>query len=32
MAISDGPKDYTKKKGQFEGLECSLHVRTEVEY
>lgn len=30
MANSDGPKDYTKEKGQFEGLECSLHVRAEV--
>lgn len=32
MAISDGPKDYTKKKGQFEGLEWSLHVKAQVEY
>lgn len=31
MANSDGPKDYTKEKGQFV-LKCSLHVRAEVEY
>lgn len=31
MANSDGPKDY-QEKGWFEGLECSLHVRAEMEY